>query len=246
MFASNAVSTFKESALARLRVAFVEVGADEALIEEGAEWTVASALPVVREGGRDRWRCQRHSRDNTQSHLYAARVVDLLFQNGTSLRRIYEIHVMYRDSIATGAALTCDADVVAQASIERAADRDARRGAVDELFMAYERDISSFRDNGGAVVDSPMAWATGPAARALIVELSASAGQRRLLLWSRYPRRYRYVRARESWWMPPDMRGVTWDRDGVPTLENHPVWGKVKEEARQRYLRSREDSEKGE
>jgi Competence protein len=179
VFASHAVSTIKESALARLGVAFVEVNADDALIAEAGAWTLASTLPVVREGGRDRWRCERHARDTTRSQLYAARVVDLLFQNGTSLRRIYEIHIEYQDGIASGAVLMCHDDVVARASIASAAERDARKRAIDELLVAYEHDVSSFRDNGGALVDSPMAWATGAAARTLILDsvlLRDSAG----------------------------------------------------------------------
>ena len=246
VFASHAVSTIKESALARLGVAFVEVKADDALIAEGDAWRMESILPVVREGGRSRWRCERHSRDTTRSRLYAARVVDLLFQNGTSLRRIYEIHVVYREGIASETALMCHEDLVARTAIASATDKDARRRALDELLVAYEHDISSFRENGSAIVDSPMDWATGSAARALIAELSAAAGQRRLLLWSRYPRRYRYVGPRESWWMPPDQRDVTWNRNGLSTVDDHPVWGKVREGARQRYLRHREDSENGE
>ena len=233
--ASNKVSAEKEQALARLAIPFVEVRADASLVDGEVPWSVSSPLPILRESGHAQWRCERHVIRRERTVLYAARVVDVLYGNGMSLRHIYRIEIHYLNGTARIMELACGDDSVARAAIREPSEAGSRRDALNELLNAYESDLESYHHRGGAIIDSPMNWAHDADASALMFDAASKRGQRWLVLRKQYPRRYRYLKPAKHWWLPPDMVDVHWNREGVGRFDEHSVLRVVRESARQRY-----------
>lgn len=233
--ATNKVSTDKEEALTRLAVPFVEVRADASLVDGNVPWSASSPLPILRQSGNALWRCERHVIHRERSVLYAARVVDLLYENGMSLRHIYRIDIHYLEGTARVIELTCGNDSVARVAIPAPLEAGSRKEALDEILTAYESDLASCHDRGGAIIDSPMSWARDADASAIMLDAASKAGQRRLLLRKRYPRRYRYLKAAKRWWLPPDMVDVHWNLGDIGRFDEHPVLRRVRESLLGRY-----------
>jgi hypothetical protein len=243
--ATNKVSPEKDEALARLAIPFVEVRADASLAEGETAWSASTPLPILRESGRARWRCERHVIRHERTVLFAARVVDVLYANGMALRHIYRIDIHYLDGTARVIELACGADSVARIAVRSPSEAASRKNALDEILAAYESDLESYQHRGGAIIDSPMNWAHDADASALLLDAASKAGQRRLALRKQYPRRYRYLKPAQRWWLPPDMADVRWNPQDIGRFDEHPVLRQVRESARARY-RSRGASGEGE
>lgn len=243
--ASHKVSREKEESLVRLAIPFVEVRADASLVDGEAAWSASAPLPILRESGHARWRCEPHVVRRERTVLLAARVVDVLYGNGMSLRHIYRIDIHYLDGTARVIELACGDDSVARVAIRAPSEARSRKSALNELLSAYESDLESYHVRGGAIIDSPMNWAHDADASRMVLDAASKGAQRRLVLRKQYPRRYRYLKPAKRWWLPPDMGDVHWNRQGIGRFDEHPVLRLVRESARERY-RSRGASVRGE
>lgn len=214
---SHAVDGDKAAALAALGVPWLEVRADERLIESPG-WSIDLALAVHRAGGLEEWRCdrdqlvydtaaegQRHGRvreAEARRHttaIAAARVVDVYRPGGSSARLVYSVVDSSSDGELT--AVTLERDGFAVESYRKDEDAPAAfRARIAPLIKrAYDADIAALGRPRGAITDSPMRWVRGAAAAIL----AGSPGK--------HPRRYQFVTRTQRWTMHDDERRVRWD-----------------------------------
>lgn len=209
-------------------------------------WTVRTPLPVHRQGPEVRWRCPDHTRRHAEALVAeearrraeaaeaearreatrytrvvrAAKVVDLLYPAGTNYRHVYQAVEVACDGQPHQLVLERDGELVARRPL---GDGRSRGEAWRALQAACRADVAGKATRTNALVDSPMAWATGACAEALV------AGRwrhfLRVPLEAHYPLRYRFNRRDGRWFVPPDLRDVRWDRAPTDTLETaHPAW----------------------
>jgi hypothetical protein len=260
VFASHAVSRDKERALKALHLPWLEIRADEELWIAESPWTIASALPVHREGPAQPWRCPRHQSEHDKSlrelrrqedeerelarhttGLIAARVVDVFYPSGNWFRRIYEVRRHCTDGVTLSLSLVCADETLITAPVGNRGDSDSLRSPRRAIKSAFEADVQKYDARGRT--DSPMKWAPEVVAARLIehCEWDRTATNNRPLA-TRYPRRWQWSEKSMSWFLPGDMRPVHWNRaeDDV-TFAEHPAWTRRKRIAREHeQRRSRE------
>jgi hypothetical protein len=214
---SHAVDGEKGAALAALGVPWLEIRADEGLIESPG-WSIDLPLMVHRAGGLGDWRCEndqllydtvaddqldRRVREaealRHTSAIAAARVVDVYRPGGWSARLVYSVVESNTDGTLTTVSLMRDGFTVESYSRDEEAP-DAFRARVSPLIKrAYDADVAVLRRPRGAITDSPMRWARGAAAAIL-------AGSP-----AKHPQRYHFATRTQGWTMHDDDRRGRWD-----------------------------------
>jgi competence protein CoiA-like protein len=214
---SHAVDDEKAAALAALRVPWLEVRADEGLIESPG-WSIDLPLMVHRASGLGDWRCendqllyatvserQRHDQVREAEALRhttviaAARVVDIYRPGGWSARLVYSVVESSTDGRLTTVTLMRDGFAVESYRKDEDAPGAFRARISPLIKRAYDADVVALRRPRGAITDSPMRWARGAAAAIL----SGSP--------AKHPRRYQFVTRTQRWTMHDDERRGRWD-----------------------------------
>lgn len=253
VFASHAVSRDKERALEAMHIPWLEIRADEALWLSETPWTLDAPLPLHREGPSAAWRCPVHQEQHARyiankllqeaealerarhsTSLLAAKVVDILYKSGSWYRRIYEVREHSTDGHAHALSLVCSEETIVSIGFGSQEGKLTRRQARTAIAAAFETDVEKYEVRAGS--DSPMKWARGAVAERLIEHAPwdrTTTNYRPLA--TRYPRRWQWSEKSKSWWLPEDMKSVTWDRaeDDVNFAE-HPAWTRRKQIARER------------
>jgi hypothetical protein len=214
---SHAVDREKASALASLRIPWIEVRGDPALLD-GAGWRRELPLPVHRRAPMDPWRCAAHAEAEGErieaarhtTDVYAARLVDVYRPSGNWTRSLILVRDRRTDGVVVGRSLLFD-------GVELA------RGADVDLRKAYHEWKSRIAETGG-IVDTRMDWAKGGDAARLVDEVRSDTMRGpRGLLEARYPRRYFYAADQRHWFIPRELRDVRWDREDDDGISAHPA-----------------------
>jgi hypothetical protein len=214
---SHAVDGEKAAALAALGVPWLEVRADEGLIEPPG-WSIDLPLLVHRAGGLGEWRCDRHqlsydtaaeaqgrrqvreadARRHTTA-IAAARVVDVYRPGGWSVRLVYLVVESSTDGTLKTVTLMRDGFAVESFAVETESPDRFRARISRVIKRAYDADVAELCRPGRAIADSPMRWQRGAAASIL-------AGSP-----AKHPRRYQFVTRMQRWTMHDDERRDRWD-----------------------------------
>lgn len=231
---THAVSDEKAAVLASAGVPWVEVLANERLLDPVSGWRLGTALPAKRigpsetEGG---WRCDRHSR--RENRLVAARVVDIYREGGDRERMIYRVEEVRVEGVTRAFTLRRHGRDIATQRCDWSLK--SQRSAWPELMAAFRADLRKLTGAGGVFADSPMRWARGDVADNLVHEAldDVQPGDPTPLA-TRYPRRLFYARDRRRWFLPRDMRDVRWDRPLLDAFAAHPAWAASRAVVRER------------
>ena len=223
---SHRVSDEKAGALENAGLPWIEIRADESLLDGDTAWHANRALPVERVGQRGTsrtWRCDEHVRRSRR--LRGARVVDIYRDGGAHYRLIYRVDEERVEDAAVAFVLRRDARELASHPCDET--REAQRAAWRTLHASFTEDVRRMVGNGEGTAfwDSPMRWASGDAAANLVEEafLDMRSGDPTPLV-TRYPKRWYFARARGRWFLPVDMRDVRWDRPEHDVFAAHPAW----------------------
>lgn len=235
VFHSHAVDDAKAETLAALEVPWVEVRADEALFATESAWTLDAPLPAYRIGPAGRWRCATHEgarramleaevREREAARhtrrVCAVKLVDVLYPSGKSFRNVYSVVELNTDGVPHAVALERSGDALLTLPYG-SAPKAALWARLQERCAA---DIFAVEQRRGARTDSPMAWATGALAERIVARLAAGLW-RRVPLERTHPLRWRFAPRRSQWFLPADLRDVSWDRPADdPLEESHPAW----------------------
>ena len=220
---THPVSDEKSASLARTAVPWIEVRADEKLLDPANGWRPDNALPVARIGGapNDGWRCERHRRHETL--LIAARVVDIYRDEGDRERLIYRVDELRVEGATQALSLRCHGRDIATERCD--GSLKSQRAAWPTLMKAFHSDIRTRTGSPDSFADSPMRWAKGDVAENLVDEALADIQPHDPTpLATRYPRRWFFARERARWFLPRDMRSVRWDRPSIDAFAVHPAW----------------------
>ncbi len=250
LLVTHAVPAEKIVALAALGIPWIEVDARDDF--DVAAWTPTQSLAVLRAGSEAPWRCMAHAAEyrthtdvRMRQHaeereagrhgvvLRAARVVDVYHEDGVRERNIYRVEALFTDGRLQGTRLMRGGFEVD--SVPLTSDIEWSATGWPRLRDAYAADVTRCSRGGRSLVDSPMRWARGDAAENIVHEaVFDRVGLDPTPLATRFPRRWFFVRARGEWFLPPDMRGVRWDRPDPDAFAAHPAWSRARAAVRER------------
>lgn len=227
VFHTHAVDAVKAAALAALGVPWLEVRADPALVEGDRAWTIDAPLIAHRLGPDDPWRCPKHARwyardlaeqrrvresGRFEARLRGIRFVDFYAPSGHLVRRVYRLLEQLTDGVPVAISIEHEKGTIH--SHRLTSGRDAAAAA---LKRAFRRDVRLTAERLGAIADSPMRWAAGEAADALLAESRRPVRYLRrtrgVPCASTHPPRYVYLAQERSWRLPPE-HDIRWDRAG--------------------------------
>jgi len=221
---THAVSEEKAAVLESAGVPWVEVRANDRMLDPETGWRVGAPMPADRIGPSETdggWRCDRHSR--RENMLVAARVVDVYREGGDRERLIYRVEELRVEGVTRAFTLRRHGRDIATQRCDWSLE--SQRSAWPELMAAFRADLRKKTEAAGAFADSPMRWARGDVAENLVHEALADIrpGDPTPLA-TRYPRRWFFARERGRWFLPRDMRPVRWDRPVLDAFAAHPAW----------------------
>ena len=234
VFVTHAVSEEKAAALAHMGIPWIEIRADEKLLDQVTGWRLGTALPAARIGpleAHDGWRCERHQRRETR--LCAARVVDIYRTGGDRERLIYRVDELRVEGVTRALTMRRHGRDIAAVRCDRSLT--SQRAAWPSLMETFHADLRQLTESPGAFADSPMRWARGDVAANLVHEalVDVQPGDPTPLA-TRYPRRWFFARERGRWFLPGDMRSVRWDRPLFDAFAAHPAWTASRAAVRER------------
>lgn len=155
----------------------------------------------------------------------ALRIVDIMHPSGSHYRRIYRVEEHLTDGVPHTIALTLDEDTVLSLPLRAEAKAYLWRRIRDRC----EHEIRRVASRQGTVVDCPMPegqeWLKGPLA-ARVWHCAEHEIWTRHPLERHYPLRFRLNRAEKRWFIPQDLREVTWERAPDDPLEPHPAFNR--------------------
>lgn len=245
IFVTHRVDDEKARVLANLGVPWLELRAEDVLppdeLSATPGWRASDPLPVFREGPARPWRCpthqqrfdawqegrRRHAEDERERRRHrvevkALRIVDIMHPSGSHYRRLYRVEEHLTDGVPHTVSLALDEETILSLPFrpDRKADLWYR------LRDCCEHDIRQVAARPGTITDCPLPtgqeWLKGPLA-ARVWHCTEHEVWTRHPLERHYPLRYRLNRAERRWFIPADLRDVSWERPQGDPLEPHPA-----------------------
>jgi len=239
VFHSHAVDYAKAEALAARDVKWLEVRTDEALLADGSAWTLDTPLPAHRTGPAARWRCAAHEEAREAARqaaleaearereaarhsrrVCAVKLVDIRYPCGTPDRNVYRVVEERTDGVLHTIVLERNRLTLLRLPLAAA----AKRVLWARIKKTYAADVRGITVKRGAATDCAMGWAKGALAER-IAERAASRLWQQVPLEDTHPVRWRFDRTTGTWFQPPELREVRWDRAPDDPLEQpDPAW----------------------